>query len=186
MNARRVQYQVGVFVRKRAGPIRSCWRKDDIVDRFRADEKGIRRCTRAERNILRHGCELERSNGAVVFESGMGSERAGLEKERSQMLERQSDRLAIVLTQLRVNMEMGAADQGPSAIGSPAAEWHKNSQHQDGKVLHDQTIPGFPHVNTRMAVIVDTGTIPSFLKPERIGYWSEKANFLNTHPSDIP
>src|SRR5947199_494845 len=39
-------------------------------------------------------------------------------------------------------MEMGAADQGPSGIGSAAAEGHKSSQQQDCKVLHDQKIAG--------------------------------------------
>src|SRR3954447_7902983 len=39
-------------------------------------------------------------------------------------------------------MEMGAADQGPSGIGSAAAEGHKSSQQQDCEVLHDQKIAG--------------------------------------------
>ena len=61
------------------------------------------------------------------------------------LLECQPDRSAILLAELRVNIEMGAADQGPSAIGSAAAGRHKNSQHQDGNVLHNQTIASIGH-----------------------------------------
>src|SRR4051794_28864530 len=156
MNAGRVQNEVGVFMCEGAGAIRSCGRKDDVVDRFRAEEERIGGCARAERSIRRRCCELEHSNRAVVFESRMGSERAGCEEERSQLLESQSDRLAVVLTELGVNMEMGAADQGPSAIGSPAAERRESSQRQDGKVLHDQTIAGLPRAESTMAVTVHT------------------------------
>ena len=142
MNARQVHDEVGVFMCKRAGAIRYCGRKNDIVGRFRAEEERIRRCARTERSIHRCRGELEHSNRPLVFESGMGAERTGCTEELSYLLQCQGDGSAIVLAELRVNMEMRAADQGPSAIRSAGAERHKNSQHQDGKVLHDQTITG--------------------------------------------
>ena len=68
-----------------------------------------------------------------------------------------------MLAELRVNMEMGAADQGPSALGSAAAERHKSSQHQDGKVLHPQNDSRVAHPENIRAVTVDTtGTLSLF------------------------
>ena len=136
MNDRRVQDKMGVFMCKRAGAIRYGGRKDDVVYRFRAEEERIRRCARTERSIRRRRGELEHANQPLIFESGMGAECTGCTEERSYLLQCQGNGSAIVLAQLRVNMEMRAADQGPSALGSAAAERHKNSQRQDGKVLH--------------------------------------------------
>src|SRR3982751_156216 len=116
MDAGRVQDEVGVFMRKRAGTIRRCGRKDDIVDRLRAQEERIGGCTRAERSIGGRRGELEHSDRAVVFESSMRSERPGCDEERSQLLECQRDQSAIVLAELRVNMKVGAADQGPCTL----------------------------------------------------------------------
>ena len=136
MNARRVQDEMGVFMRKRAGAIRYCGRKDDIVHRFRAEEERIRGCARMERSIFGCRCELEHPNRPLLFKSGLGAERAGGAEERSYLLQCQRDGSPISLAQLRINMEMRAADQCPSALGSTAAERHKNSQHQNGNVLH--------------------------------------------------
>jgi hypothetical protein len=77
-----------------------------------------------------------------VFEIGTGPERAGYKKERSQPLECDGDRSTILSAELGVNAKMRAADQGPSAIRSAAAERRQNSQHQNGQILLDQTISG--------------------------------------------